>query len=244
MNAPAFTPLPLDEQHRLVLRNQGLVRHIAKQIAGTLPFEEKVSLGNLGMIIAAQRYDPMRCVGFATYAGWWVRAYILKGAIMESGVPDNRYGRKVFFGVRKAIRDIEQAGLTATDERVAKALDVPLDRVVNLRERALQADSHIDAMYDESALLGLISAGLMSDANPERDAIAADDAIKGERRLKTMLQKLKPREREVIERRYMNERCDTLTEIGNDWGLSRERVRQIEAMAFRKLRPMMIAGMK
>lgn len=237
MTAPV--PLPLSEQHRLIVGNQGLVYHIAQQIGGSLPIDERVSYGNWGMVIAARKYDPLRAVQFSTYASHWIRAYIYKGIMREMGVPDTNNGRKLFFGLRKAVRDIEQAGHDATDARVAMRLGMQEDKVSELRARIQQTDSHFDGIGDDGETRDAHDGGflgLVADDNPEDAAIALNDAAKSVDRVAELLRALTPKEREVIVRRFLNEQCETLKEIGDSWGQSREWVRQIEAIALRKMR--------
>jgi len=223
-------PLPLDEQHRLIVNNRALVYHISRQIGSSLEYDEKVSLGFLGLAEAARRYDPT-IAAFTTYAALWIRAYIYREMMAASGIPQGSDARKVFFKIRKVIRSIEGAGQEATNERVAKRIGVSEESVSRIRALLFGAHVRLDAHPDVAKLMGV-----KSDDNPEQSVIEADGAAKSKARVRRMLQRLAPVEREVIKRRFVQDPPSTLQQIGDDHNRTREWARLIEAKALRKIK--------
>lgn len=223
-------PLPLDEQHRLIINNRALVYHISRQIGSSLDYDEKVSLGFMGLTEAARRYDP-KLAAFTTYAALWIRAYIYREMMAASGIPQGSEARKVFFKIRKAIRAIEVTGEEATNERVAKRLGVSEDSVSRIRALLFGAHVRLDGHPDTAKMLGV-----KSDDNPEESVIEADGVAKSKARVRRMLQRLAPLEREVIRRRFVQDPPSTLQQIGDDHGFTREWARLTEARALRKIK--------
>lgn len=243
MNALAFTPLPRDEQHRLIVENRGLVFHFARMFMHSIDYDDAVSVGHIGLVEAARRYDPSRGT-FGSYAGFWIRAQIYRQCIHDRGLPDSAYGRTLFFGLRKVIRDLEAAGEATTDERVAGLLGIPVEVVADCRPRLMQADTRLDSLIHkdtekpENAANSLNLRDLVANHNPEDEMTNSHDAAVLTRDIEKHLGKLTPREQDVIRRRFFG-KDETLAEIGADMGLSRERVRQVEAIALGKLKKML-----
>lgn len=233
----AAMPLPPEDQHELIVSHCWLVEHLARKMPSRMSLEDKIANGNVGVVEAARRFDPGLGVQFSTYAAFWIKAHIRLADIDDSIAPDSKNGRKILYGLRRAIHSLEVAGIEPTDERVAQRLGVPVDMLAMLRPRLLQADTHIESL--EQAGGAGHHGSLVSDANPERDVIALDDQIKRMDRIGAALQLLTPLERDIVKRRYLTDSPETLSEIGDDHGCTREWIRQLEERALKKLRTVM-----
>jgi len=232
---------------KLVTSHLRLVAKIAMGYRGYgLPVSEIVAEGNVGLMQAVKRFEPDKGFRLATYAMWWIRAsiqeYILRSwSLVKMGTTAAQ--KKLFFNLRKAktkIEAIEEGDMTP--EHVAKIADqlgVPEQEVVNMNRRLSGPDSSLNAP-------------LKSDSESEWQDWLADDTIDQETRmaereemgerhelLTGALGELTEREREIIEARRLQDDPATLEELSQKYGVSRERVRQIEVRAFEKLQTQM-----
>lgn len=242
MNALAPTRLTKPEQDALVVANLPLVRHIASQFHGRVDFDDLVGWGYVGIVRAAADYSPERGIKFSSYAGWWIRAFMLRAIADDMGMSSNGRYRKVFFGLRRAIADLEATGADASDEAVAAKIGVDVVAVQMLRAHLIMGEVRLDARKihdrdDEAAVDHLLLRyGLVAGDNPEAFAIAHNEHVNRVARIRIAMRGMNHREREVVQRRHLVDDPETLQEIGTDWGVSRERVRQIEVKALRKLK--------
>jgi RNA polymerase sigma-32 factor len=232
---------------KLVTSHLRLVAKIAMGYRGYgLPVSEIVAEGNVGLMQAVKRFEPDKGFRLATYAMWWIRAsiqeYILRSwSLVKMGTTAAQ--KKLFFNLRKAktkTEAIEEGDMTP--EHVAKIADqlgVPEQEVVNMNRRLSGPDSSLNAP-------------LRSDSESEWQDWLADDTIDQETRmaereemgerhelLTGALGELTEREREIIEARRLQDDPATLEELSQRYGVSRERVRQIEVRAFEKLQTQM-----
>jgi len=237
-----FTPLPLAEQHRLVLANRGLVYVIAKRFVTQLGFDDMVAWGNMGLVEAARRFNPELGFVFGTYAAWWIRAFIWKAEARDRGLNVHSSSQRIFFGIKKAVAKCEREGISPTNEQLAEMLNVTVQAVSWIRPlisfKPVQID-HASPQADETWRNDRVTfPQLMEHATPESKTTEAYDAAVTRKRLEMALRRLTPKERDVIKRRYLG-KDETLQEIGNEWGLSRERIRQVEVRALGRLKAMM-----
>jgi RNA polymerase sigma-32 factor len=232
---------------QLVTSHLRLVAKIAMGYRGYgLPVSEIVSEGNVGLMQAVKRFEPERGFRLATYAMWWIRAaiqeYILRSwSLVKMGTTAAQ--KKLFFNLRKVkgkINALEEGDLRPEQvTEIATKLAVPEEEVVNMNRRLSSPDSSLNAP-------------LRSDSESEWQDWLADDTIDQETRLAnadelderhdllTMaLGELTPRERDIIEARRLREDPATLEDLSQKYGVSRERVRQIEVRAFEKLQSQM-----
>jgi RNA polymerase sigma-32 factor len=232
---------------RLVTSHLRLVAKIAMGYRGYgLPVSEIVSEGNVGLMQAVKRFEPERGFRLATYAMWWIRAaiqeFILRSwSLVKMGTTAHQ--KKLFFNLRKAkskINALEDGDMRPEQvKEIATKLAVPEEEVVNMNRRLSAPDSSLNAP-------------LRSDSEAEWQDWLADDTIDQETRLaeteemgerhnllSTALGELTERERDIIEARRLRDDPVTLEDLSQKYGVSRERVRQIEVRAFEKLQHQM-----
>jgi RNA polymerase sigma-32 factor len=225
---------------RMVQAHLGLVIRIAMEFRHSGPsMEDLIQEGNLGLTIAARRFDPARATRLATYATYWIRACMLEHVVRSHGpvrIGTTRSQRKIFFGLGRARRKLEREGEATDAESLAGALGVEREDVEAMTPRLTGHDLSLDAPRspDDRRDLGGV---LAEDAPTPEDMVAGveeDDARK--LRLSEGLKVLDPRERAIIRARHMRARPATLASLGKKFGISRERVRQLELRAKSKLR--------
>jgi RNA polymerase primary sigma factor len=224
-----------EARERLVRFNLRLALSIARRYAGRgLPLEDLMQEGTLGLLRAAERYDPDLGYRFSTYATWWIRQAVRR-ALVEQGrsvrLPEHLVG--LLGRLQRAALTIEQQqGRPATAAELALALDTTVDKV----EAALKASlmpASLDAPVTED---GATLAEVVADEGPTAGEVAEDRALRSA--VREALSKLTDRERLVIELRHGldGKPPRTLAEVGEALHISRERARQLEAQALRKLR--------
>jgi RNA polymerase sigma-32 factor len=229
--------------HTLVTSHLRLVAKIAMGYRGYgLPIGEVVSEGNVGLMQAVKRFDPDRGFRLATYAMWWIKAsiqeYILRSwSLVKMGTTANQ--KKLFFNLRKAKSQIQALGegdLRPDQVKViATKLGVEEQEVIEMNRR-LSGDSSLNAPLRADEDSGEWQDFLMDDG-VSQEVMVADSEERGNRTLALTraLADLNPRERRIIEARRLEDDPVTLEELSTEFGVSRERVRQIEVRAFEKL---------
>jgi RNA polymerase primary sigma factor len=226
-----------DSLHRLTRANLRFVVSVAKKYQGQgLSLADLINEGNYGLIKAAQRFDETRGFKFISYAVWWIRQAILQALAEQSRVvrlPLNRIG--TISKIRKTSAKLAQSHERAPNiEELAKELDIDVEKV---REAMQHTGRHLsmDAPFnddDDNSLLDV----LPDDEDTSPDEMLLDESLKID--IERALSMLHPREAEIT-RLYFGigrEHPLTLEEIGQRFGLTRERVRQIKEKALRKLR--------
>ena len=222
-------------RERLVRFNLRLALSIARRYAGRgLPLEDLMQEGTLGLLRAAERYDPDLGYRFSTYATWWIRQAVRR-ALVEQGrsvrLPEHLVG--LLGRLQRSALQIEQEkGRPATAAELAEALDTTVEKV----EAALKASlmpASLDAPVTED---GATLAEVVADEGPTAGEVAEDRALRSA--VREALNTLTDRERLVVELRHGldGKPPRTLAEVGEALGISRERARQLEAQALRKLR--------
>lgn len=221
---------------RLTRANLRFVVSVAKQYQNQgLSLPDLINEGNLGLLKAAERFDETRGFKFISYAVWWIRQSILQAISEQSRIvrlPLNQVG-----SVNKINREISK--FEQENERrpsvheIADHIDLPQDKIddaMNISGRHLSVDAPFSDAEDSSLLDVLVNEDI-----PPTDIFLVDESLKSE--IQTALCALNERERNVIEASYGIGTPElTLEEIGDKYGLSRERVRQIKEKAIRKLR--------
>lgn len=203
-------------------------------------FHDLFQEGVVGLLTAANRFDPARDVRFCSYATWWIKARLYEALIKAQGQVKfgTKYERLVFFNVRKAWRDLASRGEDPTPAALAKHLHVPEDIVVAMLPRIFRSDVSLDQPvpggigdYDNT-LHDRVNPISDEGSNPESAVVRRNDNLQIEK----LLDFLDERDREIIRRRYFSDDNETLSQIGESFGVTRERVRQLEARALSKLR--------
>ncbi|MFF8803388.1 MULTISPECIES: RNA polymerase sigma factor RpoH [unclassified Methylobacterium] len=228
--------------HRLVTSHLRLVAKIAMGYRGYgLPISEVVSEGNVGLMQAVKRFDPDKGFRLATYAMWWIKAaiqeYILRSwSLVKMGTTANQ--KKLFFNLRKAkgrISALDEGDLRPDQvKQIATSLGVPEQDVVDMNRR-LSGDTSLNAPLREEGE-GEWQDWLV-DNSPSQETVLAGEE-EGRNRLSALrdaLGVLNPRERRIFEARRLADDPITLEDLSGEFGVSRERVRQIEVRAFEKV---------
>ncbi len=229
--------------HRLVTSHLRLVAKIAMGYRGYgLPLSELISEGNVGMMQAVKRFDPDRGFRLATYAMWWIRAaiqeYILHSwSLVKMGTTAAQ--KKLFFNLRKLkgqLQAIEEGDLSPENvSRIATALDVPEVDVVNMNRRLAAPDHSLNAPL-RSDSEGEWQDWLVDEGESQETKLGERQEL-GLRRdlLVKAMSHLNERERDILTHRRLRDQPTTLEDLSQKYGISRERVRQIEVRAFEKL---------
>ncbi|MBH62757.1 MAG: RNA polymerase factor sigma-32 [Alphaproteobacteria bacterium] len=233
----------VDSAHTLVTSHLRLVAKIAMGYRGYgLPVGELISEGNVGLMQAVKRFEPEKGFRLATYAMWWIRAsiqeYILRSwSLVKMGTTTAQ--KKLFFNLRKLkgqLKAIEEGDLHPdTVKTIADKLDVSEDDVVQMNRRLSGADHSLNAPMRVDGE-GEWQDWLV-DETPDQETALGETEELGRRRnlLADAMQMLNDRERQILTERRLKDDPSTLEDLSKEFGISRERVRQIEVRAFEKL---------
>ena len=226
---------------RLVLSNLRLVVKIAMEYRRVWTnLLDLIQEGNVGLLQGVKRFDPTRGVKLSSYASYWIRAYILKHLIDNIRmvrVGSSRAERKLFFQLNRARRELESAGFTAEPKLLAEKLDVREEDVVDMQRRLSQSDLSIDAPVSSESDAGSFGDFVASEAASAEDVVMSEDMRDTFRtHVERFSAQADERETVILRDRILAEEPKTLQEIGDEFGLTRERVRQIEKKLVGRLR--------
>lgn len=237
----------LDAAYRLVTANLRLVVKIAHEYhRSTFNLLDLIQEGNVGLMHAVRKFDPYRGVKLSSYAAWWIRAYILR-YIMENWrvvkLGTTQAQRKLFFNLRKEQQKLIAEGFEPTPKLLAERLNVSEQDVTEMDQRMSNDEFSLDAPVTDDNKVARVDRLVASGPAP-------DDRL-GEEELKQFLRErlaefgktLKDKERYIFENRLTAEEPMTLQQIGDHFGITRERARQIEAKIVRTLREWMREAM-
>jgi RNA polymerase sigma-32 factor len=240
-----------DAAHQLVTSHLRLVAKIAMGYRGYgLPIGEVISEGNVGLMQAVKKFDPDKGFRLATYAMWWIRAsiqeYILRSwSLVKMGTTAAQ--KKLFFNLRKAKSEISalQEGDMHPDQvsTIATKLGVLNEEVISMNRRLSGGDASLNSpMRADSE--SEWQDWLVDDKTPSQETVVADNQEKTLRMglLEEAMTELTDRERHILTERRLKDEPTTLEELASQYGVSRERVRQIEVRAFEKLQKSMKAA--
>jgi RNA polymerase sigma-32 factor len=207
-----------------------------------LPTGDLIQEGNVGLMQAAARFEPDREVRFSTYATWWIRSamqdYVLRNwSIVRTGTTAAQ--KSLFFNMRRLRSQIENAGESLTDENrewIADQLKVAVSDVTEMEIRFAGADQSLNAPLRDASDDELQDFMPDGAPNPEDVVIGLRDAQTRSRWLAEAISDLSPREQQIIRQRRLEDEGVTLEFLGREFGISKERVRQLEQRAMGKLR--------
>jgi RNA polymerase sigma-32 factor len=236
--------------HKLVTSHLRLVAKIAMGYRGYgLPMGELISEGNVGMMQAVKRFDPERGFRLATYAMWWIKAaiqeYVLHSwSLVKIGTTAAQ--KKLFFNLRRIkgeIQAIEEGDLRPEHlTEIATRLNVSEDEVVSMNRRMLAPDNSLNAPLRIDGE-GEWQDWLVDETENQETRLGESEELKQRRELlQNALGRLNERERHILVERRLSEEPSTLEQLSQVYGISRERVRQIEVRAFEKLQKSMKAA--
>jgi len=233
----------IDAAHKLVTSHLRLVAKIAMGYRGYgLPLSELISEGNVGMMQAVKRFEPDRGFRLATYAMWWIRAaiqeYILHSwSLVKMGTTAAQ--KKLFFNLRKLkgqMRAIEEGDLSPEQvNKIATTLDVPEADVISMNRRLASPDHSLNAPLRQDGD-GEWQDWLVDDSDNQEIRLAESEEFGKRKALLTdAMTTLNDRERRILTAGRLQDDPITLEDLSQEYGISRERVRQIEVRAFEKL---------
>ncbi len=233
--------------HKLVTSHLRLVAKIAMGYRGYgLPIGELISEGNVGMMQAVKRFDPDRGFRLATYAMWWIRAaiqeYILHSwSLVKMGTTAAQ--KKLFFNLRRLkgqLQAIDEGDLSPENvSEIARRLSVPEEDVINMNRRLASQDHSLNAPLRAEGE-GEWQDWLVDQSETQETLFAEHEELSQRRnQLQEAMKVLNDREQHILTERRLKEDPSTLEELSQEYGISRERVRQIEVRAFEKLQKAM-----
>jgi RNA polymerase sigma-32 factor len=231
----------LDAARRLVLSNLRLVVKIAMEYRRSWTnLLDLVQEGNLGLLQAVQRFDPEQGVKLASYAAYWIRAYILKyliDNIRMVRLGSSRAERKLFFRLNREKRELERQGFEAEPRLLAERLDVSEQDVLQMEQRLAESDISLDAPLGGGGSDRSVS-DLVSGSSPTAEEEVGDEELRSVflAKVKEFAGGLDERDRRIVDARILAEEPLTLQELGAEFGVTRERVRQLEARLVGRLR--------
>jgi len=243
--ARRFKKGDLPSGHRLVTSNLRFVVKVAYEYRSYgIKMADLIQEGNIGLMKAVQKFDPSKGIRLISYAVWWIRAYIqnyiLKSwSLVKLGTTQAQ--RKLFFSLARTRRELEKlgdgdGGTAVNVDDIARKLRVKPQEVREMEQRMGGRDLSLDAPMGEDGGNSHVDFVVSQSAAQDDELGDKEEAGLINQRVKVALSRLDPRERFIIEQRVMNERPMTLKELGEHFGFSRERARQLEIRAKDKLK--------
>ncbi|MEM7433883.1 MAG: RNA polymerase factor sigma-32 [Myxococcota bacterium] len=227
---------------RLVTSNLRLVVKIAYDYRQAYKnILDLVQEGNIGLMQAVKKYDPYKGVKLSSYAAWWIRAYILRYILNNHRlvkVGTTQAQRKLFFNLQKEKARLSAMGIEPTAEVIAERLNVPEKDVVSMDMRLAAGDASLDAPVGTSEGRSVARVELLPSDGQQVDDVLAEAELGDQ--FTTKIQEfgttLEGKEATIFEKRLVAEEPKTLQALGDEFGVSRERVRQIEKRLLKKLK--------
>src|SRR6478752_1890980 len=231
-----------DVAARLVTANLRLVVKIAYEYRRAYRnMMDLVQEGNIGLMQAVKRYDPYRGVKLSSYAAWWIRAYMLRFMLNNwrlVKVGTTQAQRKLFFNLNKEKARLTAMGIEPSHAEIAKRLNVAESEVTEMDRRLARADASLDATVNEADGRSTTRLELMPSTNATPDQIAEGSEFSEllQAQLAEFRTTLSGKDIDIFDKRVVADEPLTLQELGDQFGVSRERVRQLEARLMGKLR--------
>ena len=238
----------LEAARRLVTANLRLVVKIAHEYRRAhRTLLDLIQEGNVGLVQAVKKYDPYRGVKLSSYAAWWIRAYMLKFILNNwrlVKIGTTQAQRKLFFNLRKEKEKLESLGFDTSSKALADALQVPEREVIDMERRLGQGELSLDAPVSRDDDGGASHLDMLESAGDTRPDVQAEgDEFRTLLRdkLAAFEKTLRGREQTIFRERLLNDSPKTLQEIGEGYGISRERARQLEKRLTAKLKTYLAA---
>ena len=239
----------LDAARQLVVSHLRYVVRVARGFSGYgLPQADLIQEGNIGLMKAVRHFDPAHGVRLFSFAVHWIRAEIYDFVLRNwriVKVATTKAQRKLFFNLRKSRNRIGWMNQGEVDN-LAASLDVPTDTVKEMESRMTNTDVPFDAHDDtEDDEFHASPAGYLKDMryNPESLYAESTGEVERGKQLSTALADLDPRSRAIIQRRWLDDDKPTLHELAHEYGVSAERIRQIEKKALTHMKEALDSGM-
>ena len=235
--------------YRLVTGNLRLVVKLAREYQhASEQLLELIQEGNVGLMEAVQKFDPYRGVRFPSYAAWWIRAYMLRFLLQNFRlvrIGTTRAQRKLFYNLRREKEKLETEGFAPTPKLIAHRLEVSEDDVIDMEQRLASPDTSLDLPIND-AESGTSLGDMMADPSPSPELMleTAHDQQLIQEHMAAFAEQLAGRDKVIFEQRLIADEPRTLQEIADEYGLSRERVRQIEEQIKKKLKAYLLAVFK
>jgi RNA polymerase sigma-32 factor len=231
----------IEAAHKLITANLRFVVKVAFEYkAYGVKIQDLVQEGNIGLMMAVKKFNPYKGYRFISYAIWWIRAYIQNFIIKTWSlvkIGTTQAQKKLFYKIGKVRKALESNGAGEKKyERLAKDLDVTKEDIIEMEQRMAARDLSLDAPFDEGQELTHLE--LLRENSLNQEEAIAQEEEKRMRQLEVQdaLKRLNEKEVYVIKNRVMADEPLTLQQIGTHLKLSRERVRQIESEALKKLK--------
>ncbi|MCS5638680.1 MAG: RNA polymerase factor sigma-32 [Myxococcota bacterium] len=251
-------PISREEEHALAVRwvEDGDVSAARKLVVSNLRLVVKIAMeyrrawtnsldliqeGNVGLMEAVQRYDPYQGVKLSSYAVYWIRAYILKYILdnMRSvRLGTTRASRKLFFQLNKERARLEREGFEVEPKLIAERLDVSEEDVLEMENRLSRPDTYLDAPARRDEGQGATIGDGFATPGDSAEAQVGDAELRENflEQIEAFAETLEPRDLRILRERILADEPRTLAEMGEEFGVSRERVRQLEARMIKNLR--------
>ena len=231
----------LDAVQKLITSNLRFVVKVAFEYKSYgIKILDLIQEGNIGLMMAVKKFDPYKGYRFISYAVWWIRAYIQNFIIKNWSlvkIGTTQAQKKLFYKIGKVRKALESNQENEKKyEVLAKDMDVAKEDIIEMEQRMSSRDLSLDAPFDEDRELTHLD--LLQEGTPNQEEAIAEEEMKRirEREVLNALKRLSEKEAYIIKNRIMSDTPLTLQEIGDHLKLSRERVRQIESEALRKLK--------
>lgn len=228
---------------KLVMANLRLVVKIAMEYKSSYKnVLDLIQEGNIGLMKAVSKYDPSKGAKLSYYASWWIKSYILKFILdnfrlIKIGTTADQ--KKLFYNLMREKERLESLGIKPEPKLISENLGVSEKAVIEMDQRLSASSAEIS--LDRPVSLDGTSTATISDFIPDdfdlEDTVETDQGVEILKdHLEQFIKDLKPRDREIFKKRLLSEVPDSLQQIGDEYGISRERVRQIEARLLEKLK--------
>ncbi len=230
----------IEAAYKLVTANLRLVVMIAREYQKAFRnLLDLIQEGNMGLMEAVKNFDPYRGVRFPSYAVWWIRAYIIRYIMSDwrmVKIGTTQAQRKLFFNLQKEKERLEAEGFTPGPKLLAQRLNVREDEVVEMEQRLSNRDLSVDMPIGEGEEATMLNFLADDRQSPEEHIAETQYRQLLKQKMEQFAKSLKDKELVIFRERLLNDEPITLREIGEKYGISRERVRQIEDRVKKKLK--------